>query len=259
MIRSNRKIAALLSIIAFIAFAAKASAGLPELTAARRALSDRPELVTVDVVDMFVPNGFDSNDEIIVVLDGYLPNSCYRLTRPEVKVNAAKGEIKITQMARRFPGPCIVPLVPFSNVVHIGALDAGSFEISTNNGMLTAKLTVENDTASGNFGPDDHLYAPVDNVFVAKNSDGQYEATIQGRFTNDCMEFNEVRVLHNGRVIELLPILNDHTGETCQQSEKPFSKKVLMPDNLLTGRNLVHVRSLNGNAINFVFSVAASF
>ncbi|NDE14623.1 hypothetical protein EBZ80_06800 [bacterium] len=218
------------------------------------------DLVPVEAIDLFVPNGFDSNDEIVVVIDGYLPNSCYRLTRPELSVDHDKHEIKITQMARKFPGPCLVPLVPFTNIVQIGALEQGTYRVTTNKGLLAATLGVAEDTSSGNYGPDDFLYAPVDSVSVSKNTDGRYEARLAGRFTNDCMEFDEVRVLHKGRVIELLPILKDHaTDSTCQPVEKAFTKKVLMPVELSAGRNLVHIRSLNGASVNSVFSVSPSF
>ena len=216
------------------------------------------EVVSVDAVDLFVPNGFDSNDEIVVVLDGYLPNSCYRLTRPEIEIDQALRSIKLTQMARRFPGPCIVPLVPFTNVIHIGTLESGNYQVSTNKGMLLKNLNVELDTGSGAYGPDDFLYAPVDSVSVAKTADGRFEARINGRFTNDCMEFEDVRVIHKGRVIELLPILKGTASGNCQATEKPFTKTVRLPDELQVGRNLVHVRSLNGSSINAVFSVPSS-
>jgi hypothetical protein len=220
----------------------------------RREIAD---LVPVEAVDLFVPNGFDSNDEIVVVIDGYFPNSCYRLTRPELSIDHAKHEIKINQMARKFPGPCLVPLVPFTNIVHIGALEAGTYRVSTNKGMLVVTLGVAEDASSGAFGPDDFLYAPVDAVSVSKNASGRYEARLTGRFTNDCMEFDEVRVLHKGRVIELLPILKNTASDAgCQPMEESFSRKVLLPAEVDAGRNLVHVRSLNGASINSVFSVS---
>lgn len=243
----NSKIASFISSAILISGVAQAKPSTPRYA--------QPELVSVDVVDMFVPNGFDSNDEIVVVLDGYLPNSCYRLTRPEIEIDQATRVIKITQMARRFPGPCIVPLVPFTNVIHVGALDSGNYQVSTNKGMLLKNLTVELDPGTGAYGPDDFLYAPVDSVSVSRTSDGRFEAKINGRFTNDCMEFEDVRLLHKGRVIELLPILKNSAGVTCQPTEKPFNKSVRLPDELLVGRNLVHVRSLNGSSINTVFSV----
>ena len=218
------------------------------------------DLVAIDSVDLFVPNGFDANDEIVVVLDGYLPNSCYRLTRPEINIDPATHVIKITQQARHFPGPCIVTLVPFTNIIHVGALDAGSYLVSTNKGILTKSLNVERDLGTGTYGPDDFLYAPVDAVSVSKSADGQLEAKIQGRFTNDCMEFKEVRVLTKGRVIELLPILKDIAADgACRPIEQPFTKSVRLPDDLVVGRNLVHVRSLNGSSINAVFSVAPTY
>ena len=247
--------------IPFLIAAATLCSGIARTASAQdRGHREIADLVPVEAVDLFVPNGFDSNDEIVVVVDGYLPNSCYRLTRPELSINREKHEIKITQMARKFPGPCLVPLVPFTNIVQIGALEAGTYHVITNRGMLVTTLGVAEDTSSGSYGPDDFLYAPVESVSVSETAGGRYEARLAGRFTNDCMEFDEVRVLHKGRVIELLPILKDNAADsTCQPVEKAFTKKVLLPVELSAGRNLVHVRSLNGASVNSVFSVAPGF
>lgn len=212
------------------------------------------EPVAVEGVDLFAPNGFDSNDEVVVVLDGYLPNSCYRLTQADVSIDETAFEIEISQMARRFPGPCIVPLVPFTTVIEVGMLREGTYTVISNNGRLRTTMTVAKATTSGSYGPDDFLYAPVDYVSVAEDTAGNYAATISGRLTNSCMEFDQVKVIHNDRVIELLPILKDMSDENCVGEDRPYSRTVMLPKHLKTGRNLVHVRSLNGSSKNAVFS-----
>lgn len=219
-----------------------------------RSVRTSNEPAAIDGVDLFVPNGFDSNDEVVVVLDGYLPNSCYRLTQASVDVNESTREIRITQMARRFPGPCIVPLVPFTTVIEVGMLEAGNYQVITNSGRLEASLTIASATSNGAYGPDDFLYAPVDSVSVSEARAGEYTATISGRLTNNCMEFEEVKVLLNDRVIELLPILGDLTNQNCVVEDRPYSREVALPKSLQSGRNLVHVRSLNGSSKNAVFS-----
>lgn len=221
----------------------------------RRANAD---LVPIEAVDLFVPNGFDANDEIVVVIDGYLPDSCFRLTRPDVSVERESKTIKVTQMARKFPGPCLVPLVPFTNIITVGALEAGDWTVTTNRGILNQNLHVSADTSgAGQFGPDSYLYAPVDTVSVVAGGDGSFVAKITGRFTNGCMKLDEVKVMQKGRVVELLPILDEEAmrDSQCTTIEKPFTKTVKLPAELEVGRNLVHVRSLNGNSVNTVFSV----
>jgi hypothetical protein len=221
----------------------------------RRANSD---VLPIEAVDLFVPNGFDANDEIVVVIDGYLPDSCFRLTRPEVNIDRDRKTIRVTQLARKFPGPCLVPLVPFTNIIAVGALEAGDWMVTTNRGVLNQQLHVSADTSSdGQFGPDSHLYAPVDSVSVVSDSNGNFTAKVEGRFTNSCMKIVEVKVMHKGRVIELLPILDEQAmvDNQCAAVEKSFSKTVKLPAELEVGRNLVHVRSLNGNSVNTVFSV----
>jgi hypothetical protein len=230
------------------------SSASAEAARERRTNSD---IVTIEAVDLFVPNGFDANDEIIVVLDGYLPNSCFRLTRPEVNVDKSSRQITVSQMARKFPGPCLVTLVPFTNIIPVGALEAGDWVVSTNRGILNQELHVSPDTSGGQFGPDSHLYAPVETVSVSYSEGNKFEAKVSGRFTNSCMKMNDVIVMHKGRVIELLPVLDEEAmlGANCATAEKPFQKTVKLPVDLEIGRNLVHVRSLNGNSVNAVFSV----
>ena len=53
---------------------------------------DPGELVPVDVRTVFAPDGFDNNDETELVLDGYLPSSCYKIVKPEFTFTANNGE-----------------------------------------------------------------------------------------------------------------------------------------------------------------------
>jgi hypothetical protein len=211
-------------------------------------------LVPVETERLFVPAGFDDNDNVEVILDGYLPSGCYKLTRPEVSVNPATRRITVTPMARYFEVPCIEALVPYTYEVQLGALPAGDFEIVSNGGNLTQKMHVDE---ARNAGPDDYLYAPVDTVHVAKREGGVRHsvAIIEGRFTNNCMQFKEVNVITSGATIQVLPVIEMADRPDCEDVEAPFRRLVDLPEDLTAGRHLLHVRSLNGQAVNLVFSV----
>jgi hypothetical protein len=103
-------------------------------------------------------------------------------------------------------------------------------------------------------GPDDYLYAPVDRVHVSRDSSGKLIATIQGRFTNTCLTIEEMRVINSGKTLELLPIMKHEESGSCQKQEIAYDKSVALPA-LANGRYLLHVRSLNGQAVNEVFNV----
>jgi hypothetical protein len=211
------------------------------------------ELMPVQVSEIFAPVGFDDNDEVVVVLDGYLPNSCYKVENTHVKVDPATSAVEVTQLARRWPGPCLLALVPFSSTVSLGVLPKGDFTVKSF-GATDEKLSVGEATSSG---PDDFLYAPVDHVsFAPSTGSDAVSAMLEGRFTNTCMAFEEVKVIDSTKTVEVLPIMKMEERSDCQDNvEIPFRKYVSLPGGLYEGRHLLHVRSLNGRSVNRMFSI----
>lgn len=219
------------------------------------ALADS-ELVPVDATKVFVPVGFDDNDNSQVVLDGYLPSGCYRLAQPEKILDPATREIKVQAMARFFDIPCIEARVPYTVVVDLGILPAGEFTIVSNKDQLRETLQI---AEASNAGPDDFTYAPVDAVRVREvPGANRLVAVIDGRFTNTCMNFQEVKVIDNGSTLAVLPIIKMEEGVACADVILPYRRVVNLPANMAPGRHLLHVRSLNGHAVNYVFAVGPS-
>lgn len=206
------------------------------------------DIVNVDARYVFAPEGFDDNDESIVMLDGYLPSGCYKLTRPMVEIDERTKQVNIKPMARYFNVPCIEALIPYQYEIKLGILSEGLYTINVNSAAVES-LDVAEATSAG---PDDYLYAPIDQASVEKTDAGLMEATIEGRFTNSCMVWDEVKVQDNGKTVNILPIMKVD-GTNCVAGEFPFKKTVQLPDSVSNGRHLLHVRSLNGNAVNHLF------
>jgi hypothetical protein len=242
----------LLSSAVLAAVAAYAAPRLP--------LADSPhsgQYVAVEAARAFIPVGFDDNDETLLVLDGYLPSGCYRLTRPETAVDQEAKTITVTPMARYFDVPCIEARVPFHYEVRLGILAAGDYTVKVNDGnaVLRQSLSIAESTTAG---PDDYLYAPVDDVTVRPNADtGHLEAVLQGRFTRACLDWEDVRVEDNGDTVNVLPIMHETDPNACTDAERVYKKIVPLPDSITPGRHLLHVRSLNGQAVNFLFEKSA--
>jgi hypothetical protein len=220
------------------------------------ALADDPAtgtLVAVTVDASYVPVGFDDNDEVQIVLDGHLPDSCYRVSHTEVLRDPANRRISVVQYARRYPGICMQSLVPFFSEVSLGVMPTGEFKIESL-GAALEKLDVAEASSAG---PDEFLYAPVDHVKIEFNEAKQvYTAQLDGRFTNSCMKIKEVNVINSGKTLEVLPKMEmAQNPGGCSTDEVPFSWKVDLPQSLTQGRHLLHVRSLNGKAVNQMFSV----
>lgn len=219
----------------------------------QHAFADDPSygtLVLVHPTDVFAPVGFDDNDEAEVVVDGYLPDTCYRLAKTEVETVPSENRIIVRQWARRFPGVCLQVILPYTVEARIGQLPAGDFAIEAG-GVTVERLAIK---PASNPGPDDHLYAPVDTARIETLPSGTW-VTLEGRFTNTCMTWDEIQVINSGKTIEVLPIVAMRDGSDCTATETPFSRRVQLPQTLTEGRHVVHVRSLNGKAVNVAFSV----
>lgn len=227
------------------------------LSAATLAKADGPivanPIVQVPVRAIFVPAGFDDNDETVLVLDGFLPSSCYRLTTNEAKVNEETGEIEVIQYARKFPDPCLAVRVPFASEVRLGVLPSRDFTVRAQ-GTDPAPLAVKRATLAS---ADDYFYAPVDAASVDFDSEaGAYVATLTGRLTSSCLAWDDIKVEDQGTVYLVLPIIKKlDNGAACTEEEISFTKKVVLPGRPSQGRHLLHVRSLNGKAVNTMFSV----
>lgn len=211
------------------------------------------DIVNVSALNLFAPVGFDDNDETVVVLDGYLPNSCYKVADPEIIKDLANKSITVQPKARFVGGICLMALIPYSTEVKLGVLPKGDYSLVTNRGSATEALTV---AASTTAGPDDFLYAPVDSVSIEKAADGTISAVLQGRFTNSCMQWKENKIFYTGKTIQLLPVI-EMSEVDCQEMETPFRQVVPLND-MQPGRYLLHVRSLNGASVNNVFPVFES-
>ena len=128
------------------------------------------------------------------------------------------------QKAQRFPGPCHDITAPYTSVVRLGVVPAGTYTVEAE-GLATAeKLTVAK--MHHRTIKDDFLYAPVENVQVKLISAGKFEATLSGRYTNSCLFVRDVHVIRTGATIQVLPIVKaddrDLIGRYCLPIEKPF-------------------------------------
>lgn len=210
------------------------------------ARAEDPQLVTGVFHTGYVPDGFDSNDRVQVVAEGYFSNTCYRTAGYESKVDVNKKVIEVASRAYKYKGMCLQMIVPYSQVINVGLLEAGVYTVKDKNHGTLGSLKVKLSTSGG---PDDYLYAPISQAAVESDASGHYVA-VSGKFTNSCVEFKDLRAEIQKNVILVLPISEMADRSDCVAGSFPFSKTVKLGNGLTPGRYLLHVRSLNGNAIN---------
>jgi hypothetical protein len=213
------------------------------------------EVVAVQAQDVFIPDGFDDNDETVVVLDGYLQSGCYKLAQSEHRIDFQTNTVHVTQYARKYSGPCIMALIPYTTEVRLGVMPQGDYTVAMNDGVLTEKFKVRE---ALNAGPDDFLYAPIDSVVVNSiqaSDNGDYVAFLTGRFTTNCMAWEGTKVIDGGKTVVVQPIIKMLDLPVCEDATIPFRVAVDLPRGMVDGRHLLHTRSLNGRSVNTVFAV----
>lgn len=211
------------------------------------------ELVDAQIAKVFVVAGFDDNDEVQVIVNGALPDRCHRLAHTEVQHQAGSNEIHVIQWARRFPGQCPPMFIDFTTVVNIGQLTRGEYVVSAP-GLEPRTLTITPATGGDQ---DDYLYANVTSVYVDSGDGPYFDAEIEGTMTNTCLSWGEIKVINQGDVIVILPVLQYQDNGDCRTIDEPFTRKVRLPDMIPDGYNLVHVRAMNGRSANHVFEVVS--
>ncbi|MCB9255063.1 MAG: hypothetical protein H6617_10315 [Bdellovibrionaceae bacterium] len=216
--------------------------------------ADKPVLQAVSAAKAFIPVGFDDNDQSQLVIAGRFPNTCYQVGPYDVKVDEADHTITVTQFAYVYSGVCLRMLVPYTQTVDLGMLEKGNYQvIDGDSAVPLGKLEIHKATQIGP-GTDDYIYAPVEDAFVEidKNT-GKKVAVLHGAFSNSCMSFDKTEVHAYPEVVIVQPVVRFEEQPNCQAGHFAFKKTVEL-DKVGDGAFLLHVRSMNGKAINKVYA-----
>src|SRR4051812_28210755 len=84
------------------------------------------------VKHLYIPDGFDSNDSVELVVTGTFASPCFARNTVSVKVIEDKIKIEITAIRRNTKAMCPEMLVPYKEVVSVGNLQGGAYEVTVN-------------------------------------------------------------------------------------------------------------------------------
>ena len=205
--------------------------------------------------------GFDNNDDVVFPVLGSLPSTCYKLAPSDFHVDKKRHKIYIQTQAYFQPSKtCIQVKIPFLDVIHVGALPEGRYDVVTySNSGISESLQVEKSTTEDT---DQYLYAPVDRVditppSVSLNSHTPQEITLSGTypyFLSGCMRVVEVKTYETGKdVLVVLPIAQIFEDKDCRAADVDAFNRFTVRATLkssLNDKNLIHVRTLNGSSVN---------
>jgi hypothetical protein len=85
---------------------------------------------------------------------------------------------------------------------------------------------------------------------VKDEETGKHMLAITGSFGDRCSDFQEIKVNVANDVIIVQPVLERKADISCAPEKVRFLKTIELNDNVKDGVYMLHVRSLNGQAIN---------
>ncbi len=204
----------------------------------------------VPVEDVYAPLEFDSNDNVEIVVSGYLPNLCHKSPKAKVKIENRKIKVTLTSLYYQESNPfCPEMAVPFTETLSLGLLKSGKYNIVVNEKSettATEELFMDNASRAT---IDSHTYAYVDYV----EQIGEGKVKLRGYHLSDCFEIDKIAAFSNGKnVYSVLPILKK-VSNFCPRKMLPFSYEYTVPTELSAKKVLLHVRTMNGNSVNSIF------
>lgn len=244
-------IAAVVSIVSNLALAQSAT---------------QPIILPAKISDVFIPHGFDDNDNVEIIIHGHFPNSCYRTGAAIADVDEEKREITILAKSYFYANSeeCLELINPFTQSLKLGTLAAGSYKIIVpGNDALFPTLEVVNTPV---LAPDQFLYASVDFVNVVPMQDGPltFMMSVSGnlpKLADGCLQIRELKTHFSPEnVLIVLPIMEKLSEEQCRnagftrQNSSRFELNKLIQFEK-PGHYLIHVRSISGESRNLVFEL----
>jgi hypothetical protein len=210
-----------------------------------------PEKTPAVYNKVFVPMGFDSNDQVQIVGTGTFENGCYRAADSSAKVDEAAKRITISAAAYKYNGLCLQMVLPFERTIEVGIVPAGEYEIvQDGKAEVLGKLTVKEAKSED---PDDYAYAPVSQAYVDEAAGSKDNLIVRGIMPTDCMKIVDVKITHDNEVLMAQPIVKIEKRNNCAVGMFPYRKVVKV--DAPKGEYLLHVRSMNSKAINNLVNV----
>lgn len=212
------------------------------------AYSSTMKMVPIDHI--YIPQGFDSNDNVEIVVTGYLPNLCYKSPKALVQIRERNIFVTIKSIFFKNSNPyCPEMIVPFNKTVDIGALDKGKYNIIINKNTEYEKIDDIRIKTPLNNSVDNYQYAYVQEIQKKKNT-----IILKGYNPSDCYALGQVQYISNNEdVYSILPRMKK-VREFCPMKLVPFTISWKIPNELDSKKILIHVRTLNGNSVNRIIN-----
>jgi hypothetical protein len=203
----------------------------------------------VPIDHLYIPAGFDSNDNVEVVVTGFLPNLCHKNPSAKVTFDAnGQVDLEVTSLYYDETNPfCPEMVVPFTLPVSLGVLDTGEYSVVVNHEKgNTGKLMVAESTSNA---IDSYHYAYVSNVL---KKPGSHRIHLKGYNPSDCFVLDKIESVSNKRdSFSILPKMKQ-IRDFCPMKMVPFTYEYDVPKTLNKKNILLHVRTMDGKSVNTI-------
>ncbi|MFY7992365.1 MAG: hypothetical protein ACOVP4_03655 [Bacteriovoracaceae bacterium] len=204
-----------------------------------------PIVVNSPVGHLFIPTGFDNNDNVEVFVSGEFPNSCYSRNKVEVNVQEETIKINVTALVNSESEKCEDYKVSYLEDVTIGNLQAGDYKVIVND-KISEKLVVAETRSTS---VDDYIYGEVDYVELGFTGGLNGEVALVGR-TADCIVLDRVVTIDNGKdTLSVLPIMKI-ASNSCAKQKVQFNIPVNFDQTKFKGEKiLLYVKTMDGKSV----------
>lgn len=202
----------------------------------------------VPIGHVYSPKGYNSNDDVQIVVEGVLPDLCYKNPQSEVLVKGKDIHINVKALHNDKPNVgCAEMVVPFLESAKIGVLDKGWYRVLIN-GEQKSELYVEEFVSNG---LEDEILANVEAVEV---EEGSRIVKLKGQNVSDCLVHDELEINSNKKDAYSIKPLMRQVSDFCPMKMVPFEIEMEVPEELEREKVLLHVRSMDGKSVNKLFS-----
>lgn len=211
-------------------------------------------VITAPVDRLFIPAGFDNNDNVEVVVTGHFPSTCYSRNRVFVKVSGDVIDVQVNAYHNRdASAKCVAMVIPFTEVVTIGNLQAGDYTIKVNEASkksLKDKMAIAESRSNS---MDEFIYAQVDFIDLGFTGGTTGSAFLHAQRSSPCVEFDHVEYLSNGKdTISIMPIMKQ-VSDFCPMKMVPYQIPVEYDlANLPSDKVLLFSRSIDGKSVSTI-------
>jgi hypothetical protein len=219
---------------------------------AGKLLASTPVLTDVPIDHVFVPKGFHSHENAEIVITGFLPNLCHRAPQTSVSVVGDEIRVQVRSLYYEINNPfCPMVLVPFVETVSLGVMDKGNYPVKINVNTpyeLKSNITIEEYVSDAY---DDLVFANVTHV---EDKGAERKVLLKGYNPSDCFVLDAIEYDHNELDTYSVYPKMKQISNFCPQKMVPFEYEFTVPTDLKRSRVLLHVKALDGNSVNSIFS-----